>query len=186
VNAGEKVSPDMPVMHIVDLGVMELEAMVPVAEIPGVKIGQEIRFTVDGFGERSFTGKVERINPSAETGSRSISIFVTLKNADQNLKGGMFASGKLAAASRVAVPTVPIAALREEAGQTFVFVLNGETIERKSVTIGTRNVDLGLAEVREGVSDGAKVITVKAEGMKAGSKAKVKSNASVTAPTKAA
>jgi membrane fusion protein, multidrug efflux system len=182
VNVGEKVSPDMPVMQVVDLSRMELEAMVPVAEIPGVKIGQELSFTVDGFGDRAFRGKVERINPSAESGSRSIAIFVTLPNADQSLKGGMFANGKLAAASRAPVMSVPIAALREEGGQTFLFVLKGDTIARNPITVGNKNIDKGLAEIREGVVTGEKVITVKAEGMKAGSKASVKSATSAPTP----
>ncbi|MBP8120771.1 MAG: efflux RND transporter periplasmic adaptor subunit, partial [Burkholderiales bacterium] len=90
VNMGEKVTPDAPVIHIVDLNRMELEAPVPVSDIPSVKVGQEIAFKVDGFAERSFKGKVERINPAAEAGSRSISIFVTLPNHDGALKGGMF------------------------------------------------------------------------------------------------
>jgi multidrug resistance efflux pump len=47
-----------------------------VSEIPFVKVGQEIPFTVDGFPGRKFSGKVERVNPSAELGSRSISVFV--------------------------------------------------------------------------------------------------------------
>ncbi len=177
VNIGEKISTDTSVMQVVDLSVMELEAMVPVSEIPGVKIGQEIQFTVDGFGERAFRGKVERINPSAESGSRSISIFVTLTNTDQSLKGGMFANGKLAAVARSAVNAVPIAAIREEGGQNYVFVFDGEKIERKPITIGTKSVDLGLAEIRDGLTPGMKVVTVKAEGMKAGSKASVKSTA---------
>lgn len=182
VNIGEKISADTSVIQIVDLSRMELEAMVPVAEIPGVKIGQEIRFNVDGFGERAFSGKVERINPAAETGSRSIAIFVTLDNKDQSLKGGMFANGKLAAAARGAVNAIPISSVREEAGQNYVFVFEGDKLERKPITIGTKSIDLGLAEVREGLSPGMKVVTVKAEGMKAGSKAIVKGNASRTTP----
>jgi hypothetical protein len=88
VNVGEKVSPDMSVVQVVDLSRMELEAGVPVGEIPGIKIGQEISFTVVGFATRQFQGKVERINPSAEAGSRSISVFLSLPNPEQALKGG--------------------------------------------------------------------------------------------------
>ena len=170
VNVGEKVSPDMSVMQVVDLSRMELEAMVPVAEIPGVKIGQEISFTVDGFADRQFKGRIERINPTAEAGSRSISIFVALPNADQSLKGGMFASGKLAAQSRGQVNAVPLIALREEGGQSFVFTVEKDKIERKPVTAGTRNMDLGLVEIREGLAEGAQVVAVKMEGLKPGAK----------------
>jgi len=177
VNIGEKISPDMQVMQIVDLTKMELEAMVPVADIPNVKIGQAISFTVDGFQTRQFTGKVERINPSAEAGSRAIAIFVSIPNPEQALKGGMFASGKLAAASSAAVNAIPLVAVREEGGQNFVFIIDKNRIERKPVTVGLRNVDLGLAEIREGLAEGTEVVAVKMDGLKVGATAIFKSAA---------
>jgi len=169
VNIGEKVTPDAPVIHIVDLNRMELEAPVPVSDIPSVKVGQEIAFKVDGFAERIFKGKVERINPAAEAGSRSISIFVTLANADGALKGGMFANGTLAAASRAAVNAVPIAAVINEGGQSFVFSVNNGKVERKPITPGSQSVELGLVEVRDGLAPGSQVIAVKTDGLKHGS-----------------
>ena len=175
VNVGEKVTPDAPVIHIVDLARMELEAPVPVSDIPSVKVGQEIAFKVDGFADRNFKGKVERINPAAESGSRSISIFVTLANADGALKGGMFANGTLAAASRETVNAVPLAALITEGGQSFVFAVKDGKVERKPVTPGIRSVEMGLVEVRDGLAPGSQVIAVKTEGLKHGSGVVVRS-----------
>ena len=186
VNVGEKITADAPIMQIVDLSKMELEAPVPVGDIPSVKVGQEIALKVDGFSEREFKGKVERINPAAEAGSRSISIFVTLPNADGALKGGMFANGTLAAVGCSAVATLPIASLIEEGGQTFVFALKGGLIERKPVTIGAKNIELGLAEIRSGIEVGTEVVAVKADGLKHGSKAMVASRAVLSPVTPAA
>jgi membrane fusion protein (multidrug efflux system) len=174
VNIGEKISADSPVMHIVDLSRMELEAPVPVGDIPSIQVGQEIAFKVDGFQDRAFKGKIERINPTAEAGSRSISIFVTLRNDDGALKGGMFANGTLAAVSRTAVTSLPINALIEEGGQTYVFALKDGAVERKPITVGIKSPERGLVEIRDGIAIGAEVITVKADGLKHGSKAVVK------------
>lgn len=184
VNIGEKVTADAPLVHVVDLSRMELEAPVPVSDIPSVKVGQEIAFKVDGFSARDFKGKVERVNPSAEAGSRSISIFVTLPNTDAALKGGMFANGTLAAATR-AVNAIPIAALITEGGQAFVFSLENGKIERKPVTAGTKSVELGFVEIRDGLALGAQVITVKADGLKHGSKVAVRNGTPNVVPAKA-
>jgi membrane fusion protein, multidrug efflux system len=75
-NAGEKVGVDSPLFALVDLSRMEIEAPAPASEIPSVKPGQSATFRVDGFGERVFEGKVERINPTAEPGSRSITLYI--------------------------------------------------------------------------------------------------------------
>lgn len=173
VNQGDKVSVDMPVAAIVDLARMELEAQVPVNEIPFVRASQEIVFEVDGFAGRSFTGRVERVNPSAEPGSRAISVFATLPNSDRSLKGGMFANGTLATAMGARVDVIPLAAVNEEGGQTFVHVVRNGKVERRSVVLGERSVERGLVVVREGIERGVPVIAVKAQGLKAGSAAVV-------------
>ena len=174
VNVGDKVTADMPVAQVVDLSRMELEAQVPVSEIPFVKPGQEVSFVVDGFATRRFSGKVERVNPSADAGSRSIAVFVTLPNADASLKGGMFANGTLATAAGSEVDVIPATAVIQEGGQSFVYVVKGGKVERRTVVLGVRNVERGLVTVREGLEAGVPVITVKAEGLKPGAGAVVK------------
>ena len=59
----------------------------------------------------------------------------------------------------------------EEGGQSFVYVLKAGKVERRSLTLGVRNVERGLVEVRDGLEKGVPVIAVKAEGLKAGAQA---------------
>lgn len=184
VNIGEKVSVDSPVAQIVDLTQMELEAAVPVAEIPYVKVGQEIAFKVDGFAGREFRGKVDRISPAADAGSRAISVFVNIPNQDGALKGGMFASGALATGGRGQLSALPKLAVREEGGQNFVLVVADGKVDRRPVTIGITNSERGLIEIREGLTEIADVIAVKGDGLKVGAKAILRSaDATATAST---
>ncbi len=174
VNAGEKAAPDTPRMQIVDLSRLEVEALVPLSEIPMVKLGQTITFTVDGFDKRAFNGTVDRISPAAELGSRAISVFVSLPNVDGALKGGMLASGKMAIAARAPVNTVPSSALQEEGGQFYVFTLKEGLLDRRPVVIGARSAETGLVEITDGPAAGTDVVAVKAEGLKHGLKASLK------------
>jgi membrane fusion protein, multidrug efflux system len=176
VNVGDKVSSDMPVAHVVDLTRMELEAPIPVGEIPFVNVGQEVLFAVDGFAGREFKGKVERVNPSTEVGSRSIMVFMTLPNADGSLRGGMFANGTLATGTGVDVDVIPIAAIVEEGGQSFVHVVKDGKIERRTVTLGARSVERGVVTVREGLERGVPVVAVKADGIKPGAVATIRTD----------
>ena len=102
---------------------------------------------------------------------------MNLPNSDGALKGGMFANGTLAATGRSAVNALPLASLIEEGGQTFVYAIKGGVIARKPITIGAKNVERGLVEIRSGIETGTEVIAVKAEGLKHGSKAVVVSGA---------
>jgi membrane fusion protein (multidrug efflux system) len=186
VQAGEKVSPDMPVFTIVNLSQLTLEAQVPAAEIPRIKVGQEVQFKVDGFAGRSFTGKVARINPTTEAGSRAMLVYISVANTDGALRGGMFAKGQITTAKSEVVPLVPIVALRTDpkaptAPQTVYVIESGKVVSRP-VKLGMRNEDEGMAEVTEGLVKGEHVITAKLEGVKPGQKVKMAGAAPVPAP----
>lgn len=168
VQAGEKVAPDMPVYTIVNLAQLTLEAPVPSAEIPRIKIGQEVRFKVDGFGARDFSGKVARINPTTESGSRAMLVYIAVDNGDGALRGGMFAKGSIVTERSIVAPMVPLTALRTEKHGTVVYAVVDNKVVEQSVTLGLRNEDEGYAEVKEGLAPGTRVIVAKLDGVKPG------------------
>ncbi|HEY6641323.1 efflux RND transporter periplasmic adaptor subunit [Povalibacter sp.] len=174
VQPGEKVSQDSSIVTMVDLRQMLLEAGVPAAEIPSVRIGQSVRFNVGGFGERAFTGEVQRISPTTVEGSRSITIYIAVPNADSALKGGMFAQGQLVIDATQPVLSIPQMAAREEAGATFVYTLEDGKIVRKSVTLGPRVKGQDFVEVREGLTAGQRVIVADIGAAKPGARAFVR------------
>lgn len=174
VNAGEKVGPDSAMFTVVDLTKMEIEAPTPASEIPGVRVGQVASFTVDGFGERVFEGRVERINPITEQGSRSITLYLSVANRDGALKGGMFAKGLLVLGKTQPSAVVPIAAVQEEAGQSYVFTIEGGKLAKRAVSLGLREAQGGLVEVKSGLEKGVQVVSTRMAGLKPGTPAVVK------------
>jgi membrane fusion protein, multidrug efflux system len=174
INAGEKVGVDSALFTLVDLAKMEIEAPAPASEIPGIRVGQAATFRVDGFGERAFTGQLERINPTTEPGSRSITIYLSVVNTDGALKGGMFAKGSLLLDRSEPAPTIPATAVREEAGQTFVFTIEQGKIGRRPVQLGRREDLANLVEVRSGLEKGVTVVSSRAVGLKTGASAVLK------------
>ncbi|HXA48053.1 MAG TPA: efflux RND transporter periplasmic adaptor subunit [Burkholderiaceae bacterium] len=185
VQPGEKASPDTPMFAMVDLRQMILEAQVPASEIPRVKEGQGVQFNVEGFDKRSFIGKVARINPTAETGSRAMTVYVAVNNADGALRGGMFAKGNIALAKSAVSTLVPLAAIRQENGASTVYKIENNKIVVQTVKVGLRNDDEGMIEISSGLNTGAKVMIVKLDGIKAGSAVKLPPSVQNAAPTTA-
>ncbi len=186
VNDGEKVGPDSPMFTVVDLTRMEIEAPAAASEIPGVKVGQIANFKVDGFDERVFEGRVERINPVTEQGSRSIMLYLSVTNRDGALKGGMFAKGGLLLDKLKPAPVVPITALRDDAGQSYVYTLEQGKIARRNVSLGMREETAGLVEIKNGLEAGVQVVSARMVGLKTGASAIIKTQAApTTAPVKA-
>ncbi len=174
VNGGEKVGPDSPMFTVVDLAKMEIEAPAAASEIPSVKVGQLATFKVDGFGDRIFEGRVERINPITEQGSRSITLYLSVANRDGALKGGMFAKGLLVLDKTQPSTVVPLAAVRDDAGQSYVFILEAGKVAKRNVTLGLSEAQAGLVEVKTGLETGVQVVAARMVGLKAGASAIVK------------
>lgn len=174
VQPGEKVATDSSIVTMVDLRQMLLEAAVPAAEIPSVRIGQTARFKVGGFGDRQFTGEVQRINPVTSEGSRAITIYIAVPNADRALKGGMFAQGELTLESTQPVLAIPQPAAHDEAGVPFVYTLEDSRIVRKQVTLGPRVKGNAFVEVRDGLAAGERVIIADVDDAKPGARAFVR------------
>jgi RND family efflux transporter MFP subunit len=178
VQPGEKVAFDAPLLTIVDLTELELAANVPAVDVPELESGMPVELAVDGFGERRFAGRIERISPSTEPGTRSILVFVGLRNADAALKSGMFATGRIGLAASAPVPTLPIGAVRTEAGQSYVWTVESGKLARRIVVLGRRDDEAGRVEIRTPLPPGAAVLAARFDNLKDGAPALVKSPAS--------
>jgi RND family efflux transporter MFP subunit len=164
---GERVPLDAKVVSIVDLSRLELEASVPPAAIGQVKVGQAMNFRVEGFGERDFAGRIERINPSATAGSRSISVYAVIDNSDGLLRGGMFAQGALTLSRIDNALAVPASAVREEIGQTFVYAIENGLVKRRNVRVGPPDA-AGRVQVLDGLAAGDRIVRVNLGSLKEG------------------
>jgi len=177
VQPGEKVAFDAPLLSIVDLGKMELQAMVPANDIPEISSGMAVELAIDGFGDRRFNGSVERINPMTEAGTRAILVFVQIPNPDAALKGGMFATGRIKLAAGSQVATLPSIAVRSEAGQAYVWTIDGGKLARRNVSVGRRDDTTARTEIKTPLPDGTQVLAARFDNLKDGAPAVIRAPA---------
>lgn len=175
VQPGEKVNFDAPLVTIVDLAEMELQAMVPANDTPALAMGMKVALTIDGFGDRRFTGTIERINPTTEAGTRAILVFIHIPNPDAALRGGMFGTGRVTLAAGAPVPTLPAVAIRTEAGQAFVWTIENGKLARRIVTVGGRDDTVGRVEIKTALPPGIPILAAPFDNLKAGAPALVRS-----------
>jgi RND family efflux transporter MFP subunit len=182
VQPGEKVGFDAPLVTIVDLAEMELQAMVPANDTPTLAVGMKVALTIDGFGDRRFTGTIERINPTTEAGTRAILVFIHVPNPDAALRGGMFGTGRVTLAAGAPVPTLPAVAIRTEAGQTFVWTIENGKLARRIVTVGRRDDSAGRVEIKNALPPAVPILAAPFDNLKAGAPALVRAAASPKTP----
>jgi RND family efflux transporter MFP subunit len=170
---GEKLPVDGKILTLVDLAQMEVEAGVPASDIPSIRVGQEVNFRVEGYGEREFRGRIDRINPATQSGSRSILVYAVLPNQDGALKGGMFAKGSVTLTRIESARVLPASAVRTENGKAFVMRIAGDRLESREVKLGLKNEDEGVVQVVDGLDAQSRVVRSNLGNFKPGAVVKV-------------
>lgn len=178
---GEKMAYDSPLLAIVDLDQLEVQAQAAVSDITQVAIGARAEVEVEGLAERTFAGKVDRINPSAEPGSRTINVYVGLPNENSLLKAGMFARVRLRVQRDKEVSALPLSALQAEAGQSIVWVIDEGKLVKKIVTVGRRDERAQLVEIMSGLDPGDRVVATRFDNLRDGLAARIVGGASAPA-----
>lgn len=157
VEAGQYVSVGTPLLMLVDLSTVEMEASAPVAAGATLRPGQQVEIAVDGV-ERVFQGEVARISPVASDGTRTLPVFIRIPNDDGLLLGGMLATGQVVTASAEATLALPPDAIIEDSVGTYVLRIVDGRIERAPVQTGG-TWGTGLVRIASGLSPGDLVVT---------------------------
>ncbi len=176
VNQGDVVQPGTALVTVVDPSSLRLEASVPAAALARLRVGAPVDFTVSGFGDRSFSGTVERVNPVVDPATRQARIYVRIPNADRQLAAGLFAEGRVALQSRKTI-AVPQRALDTRAGPPSVLRVRGGTVERVPVQTGLQDDLADMIEVTQGLRAGDTVLAGTAQGIPSGARIEVEAPA---------
>lgn len=171
-NAGDVVSPGTALFTVMDPSTMRLEASVPAQAIGLVRVGLPVEFSVAGYESRRFTGRVTRVNPTADPATRQVRITATIPNAGATLVAGLFAEGRVAAETRTA-PVVPAAAVDESGVRPWVMRIRNGHAERLEIELGLKDDQTEMVEVRSGLTPGDTVLLGTARGLSAGTPVKV-------------
>jgi RND family efflux transporter MFP subunit len=155
VNMGELVKTQMPVMAIVRLDPLKVTAEIPEKMAPWINTGQPVDLKVDAFQDRTFTGKVSRISPAVNTSTRAFPFEALVPNRDAVLKPGTFARVHIESGKVDSILTVPYSALQYRYGVNRVFVVDGDKLAIRELSVGERVGD--RIEVVSGVKAGERV-----------------------------
>jgi membrane fusion protein (multidrug efflux system) len=166
VSVGDIVSSGGALLTVVDPSSLRLEGAVPASAIGRVRVGAPVSFTVSGYDDRTFTGRVTQISPVADPVTRQVRILAALANDAGSLVGGLFAEGRVASEQHKGLVVAEVAVDQRGVAPFVTRIRNGR-VERVDVTLGVRDAVRERVELLTGVNDGdtllvgaAKAITV--------------------------
>jgi len=155
VTQGQYLKVQTPVMVIVNIDPLRVRLKVPEKMAAWVHEGQEVAVTVEAYADRTFKGKVTRINPSVDQQTRSFEVEALIENHDSALKPGFFAKAVIQSNNVTSALFVPQDALLYVYGVYKVFVIEDNRLKEKEVKLGERAGD--EVEITEGLREGERV-----------------------------
>ena len=169
---GEKVAVEQQVLTIVDLATLELAGAVGTHEVSRLAAGMPVQVQVEGVA-LPVPGRIARIAPAAEPGTRSIGVTIALPNPKELLRAGQYAVASVELADDAQRLTLPLAAIGNTAGQDHVWLIEGGQLARRAVKLGRRDEREGRVEVVEGVRPDSQVLAARFDNLREGAKASV-------------
>jgi len=184
---GEMVSPVSAgggftrtgISTIVDMESLEIEVDVNESHIAKVTPGQPADAVLDAYPEWHIPATVRTVIPTADRQKATVKVRLTFDELDPRILPDM--GVKVAFRETVrdeptanpAQSLVPQPSVRTENGQTVVFVVEDETVDRRAVSVG-RSIGNDI-EIIAGVTPGDRVVVSESNGLTDGQKVKVKS-----------
>ena len=139
----------------------------PANQLSSIRVGLPVEFSVTGYPNRVFAGRITRVSPTADPSTRQVGIVATIPNAGNTLVGGLFAEGRVASETRTA-PITPASAVDERGLRPVAMRIKNGRVERVEVQLGIRDEANEIVEIRMGLTPGDTVLLGAARGVSPG------------------
>ena len=150
-----------------DLTNMQIEVSVSEADIGNVQEGQDVTYTIDGYPDMNFKGKVTqvRLSPTTESNVVTYTVIVDVNNEDLKLKPGMTANVSIITDRSENVLCAPNIALKftpDINGPKYknqgIWILEKGKPQRIEIKTGANN-DTNTEIISDKINEGTEVIT---------------------------
>jgi RND family efflux transporter MFP subunit len=158
---GDMYAMTAPIFVVEQISPVKLLVAVSESDYSKVEVADPVKITADALPGKKFDGVVNRIYPTVDPVTRTVTMEVKVENADQELKPGMFARAKIVLSVNNSIIVPDVAVIKQQgSGEHFVYTLNNDnTVSYTKVKLGRRLGETCEYEILEGLEDGDKVVT---------------------------
>jgi RND family efflux transporter MFP subunit len=147
VDEGAMLSPNTPIVSILDIGKLIAAIHVIERDYPKIKKGFKAVISTDAHPGRSFHGKVARIAPLFKEKSREARVEIEIPNRNRLLKPGMFVRVEIGFQKHAQATVVPLEALVKRNSTQGVFLVDRDKKTARFIPVTTGIVNNGVAEI---------------------------------------
>ncbi|KQL48369.1 RND transporter [Brevibacillus choshinensis] len=155
LDPGEMAGAGSPLLVLVKMDEVKVEASVPQEQINNVKVGSSVDVKVSSLGGKVLKGNVEFVSPISDANSSSFPVKIRVPNQDGTLRAGMVAEVMLQGQVEQGTK-VPTAAVLEKDGKQYIYTVDKDVVHQVEVTVSNASGD--WTTVTAGVNDNDQVV----------------------------
>jgi RND family efflux transporter MFP subunit len=154
-SVGEFLPAGAPVATLVKIHPLRLQLAVPERTAGGLRVGQEVRVSVDG-DPGVHAGRLVRLSPSIQELNRTLTVEAEVPNPAGAIRPGAFARAEIVIAADQPAVFVPVSSIVVFAGIEKVLTVRDGKVQERRVVTGRREKD--RVEIMEGLRAGEPVV----------------------------
>lgn len=183
---GDQTSPQMPVFTVVDMETVKIKVDIVEADLHSVKKGAKAYIAVKGLENKQFTGNVDKVHPTVDPATRTVTAEIIVDNKNLELRPGMYAKVNIVTQTAEDAILIPNHAIIENTFRKWLGgeVSNAEIVVTKScyivkdgkavkVDLKTGITDEVNTQVLEGINPDDKLIVIGQHNIADGAKVKI-------------
>ena len=173
VEAGSAVAPNQRLFDLADVSLLVVNVQLSELDVVHVQPGTAVRVLLDAYPQVPFSGRVRRVFPSADPQSRLVPVEIALDEPPSrvDVRPGFLARATFALDTRAGVAAVPTSAVSVSEQESFVYVIDADTLIRRPVDIGLTSA--GWIEVTTGLALGERVVASGQASLRPGARVRV-------------
>jgi RND family efflux transporter MFP subunit len=153
---GQLASAQTVIGTIVNIDTLEFKVDVGENYIQGVRQGSVMQVRIPSMNDMTVDARITSVPPNINPATKAFSVTMEIDNADNALKGGLYAETSLVVDRRDDVITAPQYALLEVDQNKIVYVVEDGVARRREVEVGLTLGD--TAEIISGLSEGEQIV----------------------------
>lgn len=158
VSSGERISPSMPLLSIIDVSRIFVKVGISEKDISKVKEGQKVSLEIDAFPEGKFQGEVISKGVAVDQISKTLEIKIEILQPEVDIPVGVFARGNILVKTNHDALIISSSALVRKKDGIYVYVIEEGIARKKEVVLGI--IQDKRIEILEGLSEEEEVVVL--------------------------
>lgn len=171
IQVGKHVLEGNEIFQVTDFDPLIVKIYLPEADVLGLAEGLDVRIRLNADENIVFGGRIRQISPIVDVATGTVKVTIEASDSPQGVRPGSFVTVGIVRETRTDSLLLPREAVLRELQSAHVFVTDGETAEKREITLGLEEGE--IVEALSGIAAGEQVIVAGQGGLKDGAEIKI-------------